>query len=152
MAGEKLVGGAVGGGGVRETERECSGPLYPTNFTVGGRAGGRAPAVDCGLLARKFEGEMEGKRRGGTSGRGFGSRFRSGVTRGKWETGAVITGKKRLRVDDGSDRWVPSVSEKKETEGKRREGVPGCCWADCSWAPGLAQLAVFPFYSSFFLF
>jgi hypothetical protein len=61
----------------------------------------------------------------GTSGRGFGSRFRSGVTRGKWETGAVIMGKKRLRVDDGSNQWVPSVSEKKRNRGEKEGGGSG---------------------------
>jgi hypothetical protein len=42
------------------------------------------------------------------------------------------------------------LSAKKETEGKRREGVPGCCWADCSWALGTAQVAADASSSPFF--
>jgi hypothetical protein len=45
------VGGAVGGGEARETERESSGPLYQTEFVVDGRAGGGAPTADSGGLA-----------------------------------------------------------------------------------------------------
>jgi hypothetical protein len=39
--------------------------------------------------------------------------------------GAVITGKKRLWVDDGSDRWVPFVSEKKKQREKEGRGFWG---------------------------
>jgi hypothetical protein len=40
----------------------------------------------------------------------------------------MVTGsseKKRLGVEGGSDQWVPSVSEKKETEGKKEGGGSG---------------------------
>jgi hypothetical protein len=46
------VGGAVGGGDVRGTEKKISGLLYPAEFVIEGRAGGGVPTAEfCDLAA-----------------------------------------------------------------------------------------------------
>jgi hypothetical protein len=51
-------------------------------------------------------------------------------------------------VEERSDRWVPSVSEKKRTqiEGKKEGGGSGSGGPMLGWLPGLAQLGCLLFF------
>jgi hypothetical protein len=89
---------------------------------------------------------MRGRHRGAF--RALGLRGGSGA----WTAGSV-NGKKEMAGGLGMTRRShPSVlkKNKRETIGEKGARVPGCCWTDCSWALGLAQLAVFFFLLLFF--